>query len=159
MQQRFPVDWNSPCRSRCWLILRMRVRRRQHRTVDHLLFVKVEEPILARFETRNDWVSGSGRVLGCMLAGRSITASNMSALRTPSKVKPPTFRRLQAFRTPVAARFRSSVDSGPMFFHSRFFFPRCARQVHFTQPTKLPDTTLLGCREIRNDKGPLSPVR
>jgi len=56
-------------------------------------------------------------MLGCVLARRTVAASDVPALRAPAEMKPPTFRRCQAFHTPVAARLRSGVDSAPTFLH------------------------------------------
>jgi hypothetical protein len=53
VQQRFPICRNSSCRSWCWLILRMRMRRKQLHALDHTRLIVIEEPILTRLETRN----------------------------------------------------------------------------------------------------------
>jgi hypothetical protein len=39
------------------------------------------------------------------------------ALRAPAEMKPPTFRRRQAFHAPIAARLRSVVDSALISLH------------------------------------------
>jgi len=70
----------------------MRVRRKQFHTVDHPLFLVIEEPILTGFEAHSNRVSGRRRMLGRMLARRAIAASDVPAFRTPPEVKPPTFR-------------------------------------------------------------------
>ena len=70
----------------------MRVRWKQLHTFDHPLLLVIEEPILTWFEAHNDRMSGRGRMLGRMLARRAIAASDVAALRTPPKVRPPTFR-------------------------------------------------------------------
>ena len=98
----------------------MRVRRRQLRAFDHPLRFIIEEPILTRFEAGNDRMPCRRRMLGRMLARRTVAASDVPALRTPAEVKPPTFRGRQAFHTAIATRLRSGVDSAPIFFHFRF---------------------------------------
>ena len=92
MQQRFPIGWNSPCRSRCWLILRMRMRRKQLHTLDHPPLLVIEEPILTRLEAGNDRMPCCRRMLGRMLARRTVAATDVPTLRTPTEMKPPTFR-------------------------------------------------------------------
>jgi hypothetical protein len=92
VQQRFPIGWNSPCRSRCWLIPRMRMRRKQRHTLDHPPRLVIEEPILTRLEAGNDRMSRCRRMLGRMLARRTVAATDVPTRRTPTEMKPPTFR-------------------------------------------------------------------
>jgi hypothetical protein len=127
VQERFPVGRNPSCGSRCGLICRMRMRRKQLHTFDrdHRLLLVIVEPILTRFEAGNDRMPRRRRMLGCMLTRRTVTASDVPTLGTPAEMKPPTIRRRQAFHTPVAARFRSRVDSAGIFLHFRFSFCRC----------------------------------
>ena len=71
------------------------MRRRQLHTLDrdHVLLFVIVEPILTRFEAGNDRMPCFRRMLGCMLAGRTVTTSDVATLRTPTEMKPPTFRR------------------------------------------------------------------
>jgi hypothetical protein len=124
VQERLPVGWYPSGGSRCGLTFGMRMRRKQFPTFDrdHPLLLVIVEPVLTRLEAGNDRMPVCCRMLGCMLARRTITASNVPALRTPAQMKPPTFRRCQAFHTPVATRFRSGVDSPQSLFHFRSSF-------------------------------------
>jgi hypothetical protein len=134
VQERFPVGWHPPCWSRCGLIFWMRTRRKQLHTFDHPLRLVVVKPILARFKAGNDRVPRRGRMLGCMLTRRTVAASNMPTLRTPAEMKPPTFRRRQAFHTSVTTRFRSGIDSAVIFFHFDFSSIRCMCREEFKPP-------------------------
>ena len=67
------------------------MRRKQLHTLDHPLFVVIVEPILTRLEAGNDRMPCRCRMLGCMLARRTVTASDVPTLRTPAEMKPPTF--------------------------------------------------------------------
>ena len=100
------------------------MRRKQFHTFDHALLLVIEEPILTRLEACNDRMPCRCRMLGCMLTRRTVAATDVPTLRTPTKMKPPTFRRCQAFDTPLATRLRSGVDSAVVFLHVRFSFRR-----------------------------------
>ena len=89
----------------------MRMRRKQLFALDHPLLLVVVEPILARLEAGDDRVPGCRRMLGRMLAGRTVAASDVPTLRTPAEMKPPAIRRRQAFHTSIAAWFRSEIKS------------------------------------------------
>src|SRR5208282_1205783 len=115
----------------------MRMRRKQLHTLDHPLLLVIVEPVLARLETGNDRMPCRCRMLGCMLTRRTVTASDVPTLRTPAEMKPPTFRRRQAFHTPIAARLRSGVDSAQTFFHLRFSF-RVLRSQNNVKPPARP---------------------
>jgi hypothetical protein len=117
VQQRFPVGRHSSHRSRHGLILVMRMRRKQPHTLDRCPLLVIVEPILTRLEAGNDRMPRCRGMLGCMLARRTVAASDVPALRAPAEMKPPTFRRRQAFHTPIAARLRSGVDSALIFLH------------------------------------------
>ena len=117
VQQRFPVGWHLSSGSGRGLALGMRVRRKQLRTLDHRLFPVIVKPIFTGLEAGNDRVPCLRGMLGCMLARRTIAASDVSALRAPAEMKPPTFGRSQAFHTPGAARFRSGIDSALISLH------------------------------------------
>jgi hypothetical protein len=100
----------------------MRVRRKQLHAFDHAPRLVIEEPVLTRLKACYDRVSGRRRMLRCMLTRRTVTASNVPALRTAPEMKPPTPRRRQAFYTTIATRLRSGVDSAHTLFHFRFSF-------------------------------------
>ena len=72
----------------------MRMGWEQLRTFDHrlllvILLLVVEEPILTGLEAGNDGMSSRCRMLGCMLARRTVTATDVPTLRTSAKMKPP----------------------------------------------------------------------
>ena len=113
VQQRFPVGRHPSRRSRHGLIFGVRMRGRQPHTLDHRLLVVIVEPTLAWLEAGNDRMPRCRGVLGRVLAQRTVAASDVPALRAPAEMKPPTFRRRQAFHTPIAARLRSGVDTYP----------------------------------------------
>ena len=124
------------------------MRREQLRTFDHplllviLLFV-IEEPILTGLEAGNDRMPCCRRMLGCMLARRTVTATDVPTLRTPAEMKPPTFRGRQTFHTPIATRFRSGVNSMQTLFHFRFSFPVLRSQIISSHQQDFPGRTLL----------------
>jgi hypothetical protein len=91
VQQRFPIGRNSPCRSRCWLILRMRMRRKQLHTPDHVARLVIEEPILTRLEAGNDRMPCCRGMLGRMLARGTVAATDVPTAGTPTEMKPPPF--------------------------------------------------------------------
>jgi hypothetical protein len=120
VQQRFPIGWNFACRPRRWLVFGMRMRRKQFRTLDHLLRFVVVEPILTRFEAGNDRMASCRRMLGRVLAGRTVAATDVPTLRTAAEMEPPAFRRGQAFDAAIAAGLGGGVDSALIFFHFQF---------------------------------------
>src|SRR5580658_7210976 len=77
-----------------------------------------------------------------MLARRTVTASDVPTLRTPTEMKPPTFRRRQAFYTSVATWLRSGIDSSESLFHFPFSFRVLSSQNNSSNEQDLPDTTL-----------------
>ena len=95
----------------------MRMRRNQLRTVERLARLVTVEPILTRLEAGDDRMPRLCRVPGCMLARGAVTATDVSALRAPAEMKPPTFRRRQAFYTPFTAWLRSGVDPALISVH------------------------------------------
>src|SRR5580700_6905702 len=119
----------------------MRMPRKQLHTLAHPLLLVIEEPILTRLEAGNDRMPCRCRMLGCMLARRTVAATDVPTLRTPAEVKPPTFRCRQAFHTPIATRLRSGVDSAQTLFHFRF--SPSVRKTMSSRQQDLPDTTLL----------------
>src|SRR5579863_7724978 len=101
----------------------MRMWRKQLHTLDHPPLLVIVEPILTRLEAGNDRMPCRCRMLGRMLARRTVAATDVPTLRTPAEVKPPTFRRRQAFHTPIATRLRCGVYPAQTLFHFRFSFP------------------------------------
>ena len=77
-----------------------------------------------------------------MLIRRTVTASDVPTLRTPTEMKPPTSRRRQAFYTSVATWFRNGVDSARRLFHLRFSLVAFVRNRMSSQQQDLPDITL-----------------
>lgn len=104
-----PVRWDPSGRSGHGLVNRMMRRWRQCRTRRELFTSIVVEPVLTRFEARDDWVPRLTSVLGCMLFRGVVAASNVTALRATSKVKPPSAGRI-TFHTSRAARFHRGID-------------------------------------------------
>jgi hypothetical protein len=92
VQERFPVGRHPSCRSRSGLIFWVRMRRKQLHTLDHPLRLVIEEPVLTGLEAGYDRVPCRSRMLGCMLARRTVTASDVPTLRTSTEMEPPTFR-------------------------------------------------------------------
>ena len=92
IQERFPVGRHPSCRSRSGLIFWMRMWRKQLRTLDHVLLLVIEEPVLTGLEAGYDRVPRLSSMLRCVLARRTVTASDMPTLRTPAEMKPPAFR-------------------------------------------------------------------
>jgi hypothetical protein len=112
------------------------MRRKQFDTLDHPLLLIVVEPILTRLKAGNYWVPCRCRMLGCMLTRRTVAASDVPTLGTPTEMKPPTFRRRQAFHTPIAARLRSWVDPARTLFHLQFSFRSLGLQNSVKPPAK-----------------------
>ncbi len=128
----------------------MRMRRKQLCTLDHLLLLVIlllviEEPILTGLEAGNDRMPSRCRMLRCMLARRTVTATYVPTLRTAAEMKPPTFRGRQTFHTSIATRFRSGVNSTQTLFHFRFSFRVVCSQIISSHQQDLPDATFL-CR-------------
>jgi len=73
------------------------------------MLLVIEEPVLTRLKAGYDRMPCRRRMLWCMPTRRTVTASDVPTLRTPTQMKPPTCRRRQAFHAPVAAWFRSEI--------------------------------------------------
>ena len=125
VEERFPVGWHPSCGPRYRLTCGMRVRRKQFHTLDHPPSLVIVEPVLSWFEAGNHRMPSRRRVPGCMLTRRTVTASDVPTFRTPAEMQPPTFRRRQAFHTPVATWFRSGIKSTAISLHFVFPFRRC----------------------------------
>jgi hypothetical protein len=136
VQERFPVGWHPSCGSRCGLIFGMRVRWKQLHTFDHPTLLVIVEPVLTWLKAGDDRMPCRRRMLGCMLTRRTVTASDVPTLRTPTKMKPPTFRGRQAFHTSVATWFRSGIKSAMIFLHFEFSFRCCMSSKEFKPPAR-----------------------
>jgi len=148
VQQRLPVGRRPACGSRNGLVFGMRMRRQQLHSRDHGLLLVIVEPILTRLEAGYDRMPCGRRMFGPMLVRGTVTASDVPTLGTAAEMKPPTFRRRQAFHTAIATRLRSRVDSALTLFHFRFSFrfPGWQQYVGKTMSSHqqdLPGTTLL----------------
>ena len=60
--------------------------------LDHPLLLIIIKPILTRLEAGNDRMPGCSRMLGRMLARRTVAATDVPAFGTSAEMKPPTFR-------------------------------------------------------------------
>jgi hypothetical protein len=134
VQERFPIGWHSSCGSRYGLTSRMRVRRKQFRTLDRPLRLVIVEPVLTRLEAGYDRMPCRSSMLRCMLTRRTVTASDVPTLRAPAEMKPPTFRRCQTFHTSVATWFRSKIDSAACSLHFDLSFRCCMSSNKFKVP-------------------------
>jgi hypothetical protein len=104
VQQRVPISWDFSRRPWCWLIQGMRMRGKQLNALDHGALVIIVEPILTWLEAGNDRMPRFSCVPGRMLTRRAIAATDVPTLRTPTEMKPPTFRRRKTFDTPITSR-------------------------------------------------------
>ena len=124
VQERFPVCGHSSRWSGCGLTSGMCMWRKQFHTFGHGPLLVVEEPVLTRLKAGYDRMSCCRRMPGCMLTRRTVTASDVPTLRTPAEMKPPPFRRRQAFHTPVTTWFRSEINPTVIFLHFDLSFFR-----------------------------------
>ena len=69
----------------------MEMWRKQLRTLDHPPLLVIVEPILTRLEAGDDRMPGCRGMLGRMLARRTVAATDVPTLRTPTEMKPPAF--------------------------------------------------------------------
>jgi hypothetical protein len=96
------------------------MRRKQVHAFDHPLLLVIVEPVFIRLKADNDRMPRRRRMPGCVLARRTVAASDVPTLRTPAEMKPPTPRRCEAFHTTVATWFRSGIDSALTSLHLDF---------------------------------------
>lgn len=68
------------------------MRRKQFHTLDHPLLLVIVEPVLPRLKAGYDRMACRRRMLGRMLTGGIVAASDVPTLRTPTEMKPPTGR-------------------------------------------------------------------
>ena len=101
----------------------MRMRWKQFHTLDrdHALLLVIVEPVFARLKAGNDRMPCCGRMLGCMLTRRTVTATDVPTLRTAAEMKPPAIPRRQAFDTSLAAWIRRGINPGQIILHIDFF--------------------------------------
>jgi hypothetical protein len=109
VEEAFPVRGNSASRSGHGLVQRVVLRVCQARAIEELAGAVVVEPVLAGFESTDDWVAGRFGMGGSVLAGRVVATTDMSALSATSKVQPPTAG-LEALDAPGTARSHSLDD-------------------------------------------------
>jgi len=88
----------------------MGLRRRQLRTFEYRFFGVAVEPVLTRFITADYRMPGGLFVGSGVLAGRVVTAANVTALRTPPQMEPPSFLFL-ALHAPGAGGWNSGIDA------------------------------------------------
>ena len=93
MQTGLPIRWNPSCRAGDRLSFRVRVRRRQFRTLNHSLLLVIKKPVFTGFKAGNHGMSCHRRMSRCMLVRRTVTASDMPAFSATAEVEPPPFRR------------------------------------------------------------------
>jgi len=96
--------------------------RKQLHTLDHPPLLVIVEPILTWLEAGNDGMPCFRRMLGRMLARRTVAAADVPTLRTPTEMKPPASRGRQALDAPVSTRLRIGVDSALVFSHFQISF-------------------------------------
>jgi hypothetical protein len=72
--------------------LRMRMWRKQLHTLNHPPLLVIVAPILTRLEAGNDRMPCCRRMLGRMLTRRTVAATDVPTLRTPTEMKPSAFR-------------------------------------------------------------------
>jgi hypothetical protein len=142
VQQRLPVGGHPSRGSRYGLTCRMRVRRKQFRALDHPPRLVIVEPVLTRLKAGDDRMPGRRRMLRCMPTWRAIAASDVPTLGAPAEMKPPTPRGRQALHAPVAARFRSRIDSAGMSLHLGCAFDVVCRAKDSRHQQDFPHATL-----------------
>jgi hypothetical protein len=109
MQLLLPIVRYMAFRSRNRLSDRVMVRRSQGRPVVVLIGRVVPEPVLARLEALYEGMAAVVCVFARVLRGRRITATNVAAARTASKMEPPAVDG-EALDTARAARGYRRVD-------------------------------------------------
>lgn len=80
MKVALPVRRHSPGGSGRGLVERMMLWWGELRTVVELFGAVVPVPVLAGFEAADQWVTGIGRVMACVLRGRRVAAADVPAL-------------------------------------------------------------------------------
>lgn len=122
----------------------MGVRRRQFHSFNHLRRLVIPEPVLVWLKAGYDGVPSLNSMFGAVPAGRTVTATNVSALRAAAQMQPPTIR-CEALHTTGSTWLRLWIDSRMMRLH---LFPLLLRSyscanLGLTRPTTfwLPDGT------------------
>jgi hypothetical protein len=113
---RLPVCRHRAVRSRHRLIHRMRMRSGKLGAGEGFFCTVVVKPMLARLEALDDRVPRGGEMFRGMLTWRAVAAADVTALRTPAKMKPP-FARSGAFDAACSARLGRRVDTIPHRLH------------------------------------------
>src|SRR5580692_1784114 len=110
VQHLLPAAGYAPLGSRHRLVERVMLGRRELRAVVGLIGLEAPEPVLAGLEAADERMSCGLRVRGSVLFRRGVAAADVSALRAPAQVQPPTARRL-AFDAAGPAGRNGRVDS------------------------------------------------
>jgi hypothetical protein len=118
MQQVLPIGRDPPGWPRHRLIHGVVLGRREARALEELVGGVAPEPIFTRLEASDDGVTRRACVSGRMLTGRVVTTSNVSALGTPSEMKPPPAGR-KALHAPCPAGWYVRSDGGVAHNRSR----------------------------------------
>ena len=109
VQLRFPDVRHATARPRHRLVLGMRMRSGQRRTVHEFFRRVIVEPVFSRLPARDDRVSRRVEIRRRMLLRRVIAASDVSALRASAYMEPPAVL-LRTFQA-TGARFRMYIDA------------------------------------------------
>src|SRR5579871_1524988 len=124
VQARLPIIRHLPSRARHRLILRVPPWFGESLATDHFVGPIVIKPRFSRFETSQDRVLGRMKVLGRMLAWRSVAAADMPTLGTTPQVKPPTTR-CKTLHAALAARWHEPIHSFTLGFHNFLLSVSC----------------------------------
>src|ERR1700733_2781983 len=132
--------------------------RKQLLTLYHLPRIVIVEPIFTGLEAGNDRMPCCRRMLGRMLARRTVAGTDVPTLRTPTEMKPPAFWGRLAFDTPIATRRRGGVDSAPFFFHFQFSFRVLASKLGFERvPSQRPKFGTASSTDLARDLAQVVP--
>ena len=116
----------------------MSVRRGQFYSLNHLRRLIVPEPVLAWLKAGDDGVASLSSMSGAVLAGRTVTTTDVSAFRAAAQMQPPTVR-CKALHTAGSTWLRLRIDSG-MGLHNIL---ASARVVFLRKPCFTPLTIIL----------------
>jgi hypothetical protein len=100
-----PVRWNATSRTWDGLVERVVQRRGNLGPFVKLRVDIVIKPVLARLVGTDPWMTVFASVLACMLRWGGVAAADMSALRAPTQVEPPTATDLALRATRPAGRY------------------------------------------------------
>ena len=116
MELRFPVLRNLSRRPRHGLILGMPAWRGQFFSGRHPICLKIVKPGFARFETRDNRMAGSVKMLSRMLIGRAVATADVAAHRATPQMQPP-ISGSEAFDASGSARRNLRIDSILIVLH------------------------------------------